>query len=66
MLHFFQKFTNVTASVLGYCPFPNLRTAMKLFAAIFQIKAAKIIVVEDSGRKCACNNSTRETVNLML
>ena len=32
-----------------------------LFAADLQIKEAKIIVVEDSGRKCVCNNSTPES-----
>ena len=64
MLHFFQKLIYMTTSVLGYCAFSNLRTAVKLFAAIFRIKGAKIIVVEDSGHKCACNNSTRESENL--
>ena len=42
----------------------NLRTAVKLFAAVLEIKEAKIIVVEDSGHKCTCNNSTRESENL--
>ena len=44
-----------------------LRTAVKLFAAVLQIKEAKIIVVEDSGHKCVtnvCNNSVRESENL--
>ena len=50
--------------VVGYCAFSNLRTAVKLFAAFLQIKDAKIIVVEDSGHKCICNNSTRESENL--
>ena len=50
MLHFFQKLTYVTRSVLGYCAFSNLRTAVKLFAAVIQIKEAKIIIVEDSGQ----------------
>ena len=61
---FFQNLTYVTTSVLGYCAFSNLRTAVKLFAAVLQIKEAKIIVVEDSGHKCTCNNSTRESENL--
>ena len=59
-----QKLTNVTTSVLGYCAFSNLRPAVKLFAAILQIKGTKIIVVEDRGHKCACNNSTRESGNI--
>ena len=60
MLHFFQKLIYMTTSVLGYCAFSNLRTAVKVFAAVFQIKEAKIIVVEDTGHKCTCNNPTRE------
>ena len=64
MLYFFQKLTYVTTSVLGYCAFSNLRTAAKLFAAVLQMKEAKIIVVEDSGRKCTRNNSTRKSENL--
>ena len=36
----------------------NLRTVVKLFAAVLQIKEAKIIVVEDSGHKCICNVKT--------
>ena len=39
----------MTTSVLGCCVFSNLRTAMKLFTAVLQIKKAKISVVEDSG-----------------
>ena len=58
-----SKLTYVTRSVLGYCAFSNLRTAVKLFAAVLQIKEAKIIVVEDSGHKCICNNSSREVEN---
>ena len=54
----------MTASVLGYCAFSNLMTAVKLFAAVLQIKEAKIIVAEDSGHKCTCNISTRESENL--
>ena len=65
MLHFFQKLTCVTTSVLGYCDFSNLRIAVKLFVAVLQIKEAKIIAVEDGGHKCTCNNSTRESENLM-
>ena len=49
---------------LGYCVFSNLRIAVKLFAAVVQIKEAKIIVVEDSGHKCTCNNCPRESENL--
>ena len=64
MLHFFQKLIYMTTSVLGYCAFSNLRTAVKVFAAVFQIKEAKIIVVEDIGHKCTCNNSTGESENL--
>ena len=64
MLHFFQKLTYVITSVLGYYAFSNFRTAVKLFAAVLQIKEAKIIVVEDSGHKCTCNNSTPESQNL--
>ena len=55
ILHFFQKLTHVTTSVLGCCAFSNLRTAMKLFIVVLQIKEAKIIVVEDSGQKCVSN-----------
>ena len=54
----------MTTSILGYCVFSNLRAAAKLFAAVLQIKEAKIIVVEDSGHKYTCNNSTRESENL--
>ena len=54
----------MTTSVLGYCAFSNLNTALKLFAAVLQIKEAKIIVVEDSGHKYTCNNSTCESENL--
>ena len=43
---FFQNLTYVTTSVLGYCAFSNLRTAVKLFAEVLQIKETKIIVVE--------------------
>ena len=64
ILHFFQQLIYVTSLVLGCCAFSNLRTAVKLFAAVLQIKEAKIIVVEDSGHKCTCNNSTRESENL--
>ena len=64
ILHFFQKLTYVKTSFLGYCAFSNIRTAVKLFAAVLQIKEAKIIVVEDSGHKCVCNNSTLESENL--
>ena len=42
---FFQKRTYVTTSDLGYCVFSNLRVAVKLFAAVLQIKEAKIIVI---------------------
>ena len=35
----------MTTSALGYCAFSNLRTAVKLFAAVLQIKEAKVIVV---------------------
>ena len=42
----------------------NLRTAVELFAAVLRIKEAKIIVVEESGQKCTCNNSTCESENL--
>ena len=34
------------------------------FAAVLQIKEAKIIVAEDSGHKCTGNISTRESENL--
>ena len=61
---FFQILTYVTASVLGYYASSNLRTVVKLFAGVLQIKEAKIIAVEDSGYKCTCNNSTRESENL--
>ena len=37
---------------------------MKLFAAVLQIKEAKIIFIEDSGHKCTGSNSTRESENL--
>ena len=37
---------------------------MKLFDAVLLIKEAKFIVVEDSGHKCTCNNSTREAKTL--
>ena len=50
----------MTISVLGYCVFSNLRTAVKPFVAVYKIKEAKIIAVEDSGHKCTCNNSTRD------
>ena len=60
---FFQKLTYVTTSVLGYCNFSNLRTAVR--TAVLQIREAKIIAVEDSGHKCVCNNSTRERENLI-
>ena len=60
---FFQKLTYVITSVLGYCAFSNLRTTVKLFAGVLQIKETKIIVVEDSGHKCTSNNSTRESEN---
>ena len=53
----------MTTSVLGYCAFSNLRTAVKLFA-VLQIKEAKIIAVEDSDHKCVYINSTRESENL--
>ena len=49
---------------LGYCTISKLRTAVKLFAAVLQIKEAKIIVLEDSGHKSTCNNSTRQSENL--
>ena len=39
-------------------------TAVKLFAAVLQIKEARIIVVEDSGHKFTCNSFTRESENL--
>ena len=61
---FFQKLTYMTTSVLGYCTFSSLRTAVKLFAAVLQIKEAKIIVAEDTGHKCTCNNFTHESENL--
>ena len=61
---FFQKLTYVTTSVLDYCAFSNLKTVVKLFATVLQIKEAKIIVVEDSRHKCTFNNSTRESENL--
>ena len=61
---FFQKPTYSTTSFLDYRAFSNLRTVVKLFAAVLQIKEAKIIVVEDSGHKCTCNNSTHESKNL--
>ena len=61
---FFQKLTYVTASVLRCCAFSNLRAAVKLFAAVLQIKEAKVIVVEDIGHKFTCNNSTPENENL--
>ena len=54
----------MATSVLGYCAFSNLRTAVKLSAAVLQIKKAKTIVVEDIGHKCVCINSTRESENL--
>ena len=63
-LFFFQKLTYVATSVLGYCGFSNLMTSVKFFAAVLHIKEAKTIVVEDSGPKCTCNNSTRESENL--
>ena len=63
-LFFFQKLTDVATSVLGYCGFSNLMTSVKFFAAVLHIKEAKTIVVEDSGPKCTCNNSTRESENL--
>ena len=37
---------------------------MKLFAAVLQIKEAKMNVVKDSGHKCTYNNSTRKSKNL--
>ena len=37
---------------------------MKLFVVVLHIKEAEIIVVEDSGHKCVCNNCTRESENL--
>ena len=61
---FFQKLTYATTSVLGCCAFSNLRTAVKLFVAVLQTKKEKIIIVEDSGHKCTCSNSTRESENL--
>ena len=64
LFFFFQKITYVATSVLGYCGFSNLMTPVKLFAAVLHIKEAKTIVVEDSGPKCTCNNSTRESENL--
>ena len=64
ILHNFQKLTYMATSVLGYCAFSNLRTAVKLSAAVLQIKKAKTIVVEDIGHKCVCINSTRESENL--
>ena len=64
ILHIFQKLTYLTTSVLGYYVFSNLSTAVKLFAAVLRIKEAKIIVVEESGQKCTCNNSTCESENL--
>ena len=45
-------------------PYSSLRTVVKLFAAVPQIKETKIIVIEDSGHKCTCNNFTRESKNL--
>ena len=60
MLYFFQKLTYVTTSVLGYCAFSNLRTAVKPFVAVYKIKEAKIIAVEDSGHKCTCNNPAND------
>ena len=61
---FFSKLTYVTTSALSYCVFSNLRTAVKFFAAVLQIQESKVIVAEDSGHKCTCNNSARETENL--
>ena len=37
---------------------------VKVFAAVFQIKEAKIIVIEDTGHKCTSSNPTRESENL--
>ena len=54
----------MTTLVLGNCAFSSLRTAVKPFAAVLQIKEVKIIVVEDTGHKCTCNNSFRECENL--
>ena len=54
----------MTTLVLGYCAFLSLKTEVKLFAAVLQIKEAKIVVVEDTGRKCTCNNSFRVCENL--
>ena len=64
ILHFFQKLTYIATSILNYCIFSTLRTAVKLFAAIHQIKQAKIIVIEGSAHKSVCKNSTRESENL--
>ena len=64
ILHFFQQLIYVTSLVLGCCTFSNLRTAVKLFAAVLWIKETNVIVVEDSSHKCICNNSTRENENL--
>ena len=36
----------MTGSVLGFFAFSNLRTVAKLFAAVVEIKEAKIIVVK--------------------
>ena len=63
-MYFFQKLTYMTTSVLRYYAFSSLKTAMKLFAAVLQIKEAKVIVVEDTGHKCTCNNFTRKSENL--
>ena len=61
---FFPNLTYMTTSVLRYCAFSSLKTAMKLFAAVLQIKEAKVIVVEDTDHKCTCNNFTRKSENL--
>ena len=42
----------------------DFKDSGEAFAAMRQIKQAKIIVIEGSGHKCVCNNSTRESENL--
>ena len=56
----------MTTSGLGYCAFSNLSKAVKLFAAVLQIKQAKTIVIEDSSHKYTCNDPTREIEKLLL
>ena len=63
-VYFYIKMLSKFCASFFSKPYSSLRTVVKLFAAVPQIKETKIIVIEDSGHKCTCNNFTRESKNL--